>query len=347
MEYNGIKWFDGKGLKLSDALEDEIQFLIENGARLVKPTGAGVGHISRIRRAKDDYTAFLCGNAAGSFSGFKVALDCANGSASAFAPRVFRELGAQVFSFADEPDGTNINDRCGSTHPERLQERMREEDADVGFAFDGDADRLIAVDEYGNLVDGDRIMGICALAMKEAGTLKNDTLVTTVMSNLGLKKTMQAAGIKIEETQVGDRYVLECMRQNGFNLGGEQSGHMIFLDNNTTGDGILSAVQLLNVLKKSGKRLSALAGQIPIYPQVLVNVIVNDNRAAMEDATLKARIEQVESELADTGRVLVRASGTEPLVRIMLEGQDEDMLRMYAISMADILKEKYDGRIKM
>ncbi len=348
MEYNGIKWFDGKGFKLSDALEDEIQYLIENDAKPVRPTGAQVGHIIRMRRAKDDYIHFLREKTVESFEGFKIVLDCANGAAAGLAPRLFRELGAEVYAFADEPDGTNINDRCGSTYPARLQELMNEQDADVGFAFDGDADRMIAVDEHGNIVDGDRIMGICALAMRAAGTLKDNTLVTTVMSNLGLKKAMQAAGIAVEETQVGDRYVLERMQQNGLNLGGEQSGHVIFLDENTTGDGILSAIQLMKIIKKSGQRLSALAKQIPIYPQVLVNVIVDGDRmAAAQDPVLKARIEQVEAEMQGFGRVLVRPSGTEALVRIMLEGQeDEEKLRMYAVSMADILKEKYGGRIK-
>ena len=261
---------------------------------------------------------------------------------------MFRALGAEVIARSDEPDGYNINARCGSTHPEALQELVVECAADAGFAFDGDADRVIACDELGNLVDGDRILGICGRAMHAAGTLKNDTLVVTVMSNLGLKKRMRELGIHVEETAVGDRYVMERMREGGFVLGGEQSGHVIFLDRNTTGDGMLTAIQVLNVLRASGKRMSRLAADVPIFPQVLVNVLVENSskQAAMQDEEMWQRIREIEAKLGEAGRVLVRASGTEPLIRIMLEGQDEDEISALAVSVAKILEKNYGGRIR-
>ncbi len=348
MEYNGIKWFDGNGFKLSDALEDRIEAIINGKEELPRPVGGGVGRVTRVRRAKDEYREFLQSTATGRLDGLKIVLDCANGASSQIAAEVFRGLGAEVLPFSDEPDGYNINDQCGSTHPERLQQLVSELGADIGLAFDGDADRLIATDERGIIVDGDRIMGICALAMQQAGTLKDNTLVITVMSNLGLKQRMRQAGIHLEETAVGDRYVLERMMEKGYNLGGEQSGHMIFLNHHTTGDGMLSAIQLLNVLHASGKRMSALAREIPIYPQVLVNVRVEDNakEAAMKDEAMWDRIRQIQAEMGEQGRVLVRASGTEPLIRIMLEGKDEEQIRDYALSLAKILEQNHQGRIK-
>ena len=348
MEYNGIKWFDGDGFKLSDALEDEIERLIREKVELPRPTGVGVGHMIAARRAVEEYKAFLCSTAETRFDGMRVALDCANGASAGIAADVFRTLGAEVIARSDEPDGYNINARCGSTHPEALQELVVECAADVGFAFDGDADRVIACDELGNLVDGDRIIGICGHAMQQAGTLKNDAVVVTVMSNLGLKKRMRALGIHVEETAVGDRYVMERMRQGGFVLGGEQSGHIIFLDRNTTGDGMLTAIQVLNVLRASGKRMSRLAAVVPIFPQVLVNVVVENGKKqdAMQDAQMLERIHAVEAELGEAGRVLVRASGTEPLIRIMLEGQDEAEIRALAVSIAKVLEKNHGGRIR-
>ncbi len=348
MEYNGIKWFDSKGYKLSDALEDKIEEIILNDLPLTYPTGTRVGHVIKAMRARDQYKDFLKSKAQEWFDGLKIVLDCANGASSGIAKDVFSELGAEVHSFADEPDGNNINDRCGSTHPERLQQLVTELGADVGFAFDGDADRMIASDECGNIVDGDRIMGVNAIAMHQQGRLSKDTLVLTVMSNIGLKKAMEKNGIKVVETRVGDRYVLECMRDNGYCIGGEQSGHVIFLDHNTTGDGMLTAIQTLNVLKASQKRMSELARVVTIYPQVLVNVIVDnaDKKNAMADEELLSTVRQVESVLGDTGRVLVRASGTEPLIRIMLEGQDVKLIGEQAVTIADVLLKKYKGRIK-
>lgn len=348
MEYNGIKWFDGRGFKLSDSLEDEIEKLIRDGMSFELPTGEDIGHVIIAKRAAHEYKEFLKSAANGSFEGITVMLDCANGAASELAYSVFSELGARVYPRADEPDGININFKCGSTHPERLQELVAESDADAGFAFDGDADRVIATDERGNIVDGDRIMGICARAMKDEGRLKKDTLVLTVMSNLGLKKRMAELGIKIAETKVGDRYVLEEMLQNGYSIGGEQSGHVIFLDNNTTGDGMLTAIQVLNVMKATGKKMSALANDIPIYPQVLVNVIVDNavKQQAVKDDELLRRIAEVEEKLGDSGRVLVRASGTEPMIRVMLEGEDAEEISEHAIYIVKALEQRYNGRIR-
>lgn len=348
MEYNGIKWFDGRGFKLSDSLEDEIEKLIRDGMSFELPTGEDIGHVIIAKRAAHEYKEFLKSAANGSFEGITVMLDCANGAASELAYSVFSELGARVYPRADEPDGININFKCGSTHPERLQELVAESDADAGFAFDGDADRVIATDERGNIVDGDRIMGICARAMKDEGRLKKDTLVVTVMSNLGLKKRMAELGIKIAETKVGDRYVLEEMLQNGYSIGGEQSGHVIFLDNNTTGDGMLTAIQVLNVMKATGKKMSVLANDIPIYPQVLVNVIVDNavKQQAVQDDELLRRIAEVEEKLGDSGRVLVRASGTEPMIRVMLEGEDAEEISEHAIYIVKALEQRYNGRIR-
>lgn len=348
MEYNGIKWFDGTGNKLSDALEDKIEEVIMGSKLLPRPVGGDVGRITRMRRAQDDYMEFLVNTSPTRLDGLKLVLDCANGAASRIARDVFAGLGATVLSFSDEPDGYNINDQCGSTHPARMQQLVGELGADVGLAFDGDADRLIAADERGRLVDGDRIMGICALDMHARGALKEDTLVLTVMSNLGLKQRMKAAGIRLEETAVGDRYVLECMKQHGYNLGGEQSGHIIFSDYHNTGDGMLSAIQLLGVLKQSGKRMSTLAMEIPIYPQVLANVRVSEaaKAPAMADEALWARVRELEDTLGEDGRVLVRASGTEPLIRIMLEGKDEEAIQEYAIELAKILEKNHGGKLK-
>ena len=348
MEYNGIKWFDGSGYKLSDELEDRIEALIKSNEPMEKPTGSEVGNCLAAPRAVEKYKEFLKSSATESFEGMTVVLDCANGSASGIAADVFKELGAKVISWADEPDGCNINDLCGSTHPDSLQELMTERMADAGFAFDGDADRVIAADEMGNIVDGDRIMGICAKEMKAEGRLKDNTLVVTVLSNLGLKLRMKELGINVVETAVGDRYIIERMRQKGYTLGGEQSGHIIFYDKNTTGDGMLSAIQVMNILAKTKKRFSVLADEVPILPQVMVNVILKpeDKAAALEDADMKAAIADVEKRLEGGGRVLVRASGTEPLIRIMLEGKSEEQINPLAISIARILERKYGGRIK-
>lgn len=347
-EYNGIKWFNGNGYKLSDELEDEIEAIVKGNRELPRPEGEGVGHCIAAKRAVEEYEQFLISTAATRFDGKHIVLDCANGASARIAEHVFRALGADVTARGDEPDGFNINDLCGSTHPERLQELVTELGGDVGFAFDGDADRVIACDELGNLVDGDKIMGICARHLKEKGALASDTLVLTVMSNIGLKKRMEELGIRVEETAVGDRYVMERMREKGYVLGGEQSGHIIFLERNTTGDGILTAIQVMNILCEKGERMSELAAEVPVFPQVLVNVLVDAEakHAALADEELKRRIAEAGEELCGAGRVLVRASGTEPLIRIMIEGKCEGQIDQLALGIAKVLERKYAGRIR-
>lgn len=347
-EYNGIKWFDGEGYKLSDALEDEIEAIVHENRALSRPRGAGVGRCGAAVNAAADYEAFLRSCATVRCEGRHIVLDCANGAASGIAETVFRALGAKVSVTGSEPNGLNINAGCGSTHPERLQALVRAVGGDVGFAFDGDADRVIACDEAGGQIDGDRIMGMCARHLKECGKLAANTLVLTVMSNLGLKKRMEEIGVHVEETIVGDRYVMERMRAGGFALGGEQSGHIIFLDLNTTGDGILTAIQVMNILCEKNEAMSALAAEVPTYPQVLVNVVLDprDKEAALADARLKECIEQASQALGRAGRVLVRASGTEPLVRIMLEGVCAEQIEALALNIAGVLTEKYAGVVR-
>ena len=345
MHDNGIKWFDKSGYKLSNELEDEIEALINKGLPVPRPTGSEIGSLAELPEAHSEYIEFLCSTAGLRFDGFHVALDCANGASSEFAKTVFENLGARVSVCANMPDGCNINAGCGSTHINNLSAFVKETGADIGFAFDGDADRLIAADENGNELNGDVIMGICAMAMKKKGELKDNTLVITVMSNLGLKQKMQAEGIKLVETKVGDRYVLEQMRENGYNLGGEQSGHIIFFDHNTTGDGMLSAIQLMKIFVMSKMKISHLASEIPILPQYLLNVQVDRTvmGSAEIDSDMKARIDEVEKTLGKDGRVLVRSSGTEPLIRIMLEGKDCIEIEKFARYIAEPLVNKYNG----
>lgn len=343
VEYNGIKFFDGNGFKLPDAVEERIESLILNSdGGLPLPTGVDVGRCVHQKNAAEDYIEFLVSSTDVHLRKMKVVLDCANGAASAIAPVVFQELGAQVVTCFDERDGSNINEMCGSTHPQRLQQLVRESGADVGLAFDGDADRLIAVEESGVLVDGDKIMAICAMDMKERGILKNNTLVTTVMSNLGLDIAMRQTGITMVKTAVGDRYVLEEMQKNGYNLGGEQSGHIIFLDDNTTGDGILSAVRLLSVMIRKKKTLAELASIVKILPQVLVNAkVTNGNKDTyMTNAFVAEKISRIEAKYGENGRVLIRPSGTEPLVRVMIEGQDKKEIEKDAVELAHLIEEK-------
>ena len=347
-EYNGIKWFNGEGYKLSDALEDEIEAIINTPEkRMPLPLGGDVGRVVHTSNTAETYISHLV-SLGSDLSGLKVVLDCANGAASAIAPEVFTRLGARVFSYFNMPDGTNINDNCGSTKPGRMQQMVIERGADIGLAFDGDADRLIAVDEYGVLVDGDRTMAICAMDMKKRGVLAKDTVVITVMSNMGMKLTLQEQGIKTVSTTVGDRYVLECMLENGYVLGGEQSGHIIFSQHATTGDGILSALLLTSVLAGSGQKLSTLSRAVKIFPQVQINVqVANDKKNLFsENAAIIERIAQSERKMGDKGRVLVRTSGTEPLVRVMLEGEDDDLIKLEGIEIAQLIADVYDGKLK-
>lgn len=343
-EYNGIKFFRGDGYKLDDTIEDEIEKYVKEG--VPSEAGRSGADLGRIIEPEESpvalYREFVKSTFDGDLKGIKLVLDCANGASYVAAEDVFTELGADVKVIADKPDGININDKCGSTHPEALGEAVLREHADMGLAFDGDADRLIAVDETGNAVDGDRVISVCARLMKDEGRLANDSVTVTVMSNIGFHKRAEELGIKVEVTAVGDRYVLENMKKTGCRIGGEQSGHMIFLDYSTTGDGMIAALQLLKAYKRYGKKLSELAEEMTVYPQVLINAHVkNENKHNyMENTDVKAAIEEVEKKMAGEGRVLIRPSGTEPLVRVMLEGSDTEKIRPLARDLADLIESK-------
>ncbi|KAF0993575.1 phosphoglucosamine mutase [Geobacillus sp. TFV-3] len=339
---NGIKFFGPDGFKLSDEQEAEIEALIDSAEDMLpRPIGAGLGQVNDYFEGGQKYLQYLKQTIdEEDFSGMKIALDCAHGATSSLATYLFADLDADVVTMGASPNGLNINEGVGSTHPEALAAFVKEKGADVGLAFDGDGDRLIAVDENGNIVDGDQIMYICAKYLKETGRLKQQTVVSTVMSNLGFYKALEAQGIKSVQTAVGDRYVVEEMKKNGYNLGGEQSGHIIFLDYNTTGDGMLTALQLVNIMKIKGKPLSELAGEMKKYPQLLVNVRVKEKEKVMENEQVKSVIAEVEAEMNGNGRVLVRPSGTEPLVRIMAEAPTEEACRTYVERIADVVRRE-------
>lgn len=341
-EYNGIKFFNGDGYKLSDLLEDEIEEVMRmNSAELPMPVGGEVGHITYRYDAKDDYVRFACSLIDLDLSGLKIVVDTAEGASYYTAPKTLESLGAKPVVIHNHPDGVNINRACGSTHMEELKKRVVEEGADLGIAFDGDADRMLAVDENGNMVDGDQIMAICGLYMRNQGRLKKDTVVATVMSNLGFFRMGEKEGINIVRTKVGDRYVLEYMLANGCNLGGEQSGHVIFLDENTTGDGLISALHLLEVIVKSGKKLSELASVMRVLPQALVNARVSNIKKEyyMDNKVVADAVAELEARFAGTGRVLIRPSGTEPLVRVMIEGDDQKFIEEEAKKLAEIIEK--------
>ncbi len=344
MEYNGIKFFSNDGFKLSDETEDKIEALIVNEAPIELPEGAGVGTITHKYDAVFDYIAFAKSTISSDLKGMKIAVDCANGANSAIAPKVFEDLGATVFAISNTPDGTNINADCGSTHLKHLQEFVVSHGADVGVAFDGDADRVLIIDEKGELVDGDKIIAICALDMHNKGNLKDDAIVVTVMSNLGLKLMAQEYGLNVIETKVGDRYVVEEMRANGYSIGGEQSGHIVIPQYNTTGDGLITALQFLSVFKNSGKTMSQLASVMKVMPQVLVNAKVKreNMEAYKEDTLIVAEIERLNAEFEGKGRVLIRPSGTEALVRVMIEGEDLEFITRRATELAQLLELKYN-----
>ncbi|HLR09404.1 MAG TPA: phosphoglucosamine mutase [Bacillota bacterium] len=339
MEDNGIKFFGPDGFKLSDEQEAEIERLLENEDYLPRPTGADVGIVNDYFEGGQKYLSFLKESIDNDFAGMKIALDCAHGATSSLATHLFADLEADIATIGSSPNGLNINDKVGSTHPEALQAFVVENGADIGLAFDGDGDRLIAVDEKGHIVDGDQIMYICGKYMNEKGFLRHNTVVSTVMSNLGFYKALEAHGMRSCKTAVGDRYVMETMREGGYNLGGEQSGHIIFLDYTTTGDGLLTALQLVNVLKETGKPLSELAGEMTVYPQVLKNVRVSDKESAMNNPRIKDEINAVEAELGEEGRVLVRPSGTEPLVRVMVEAPTKEDCETYANRLAHVIDD--------
>ncbi|HPF18097.1 MAG: phosphoglucosamine mutase [Eubacteriales bacterium] len=340
-EHNGIKFFNSEGFKLDDDLEEEIEDIITRDLDVSSHiTGAQLG---RMVEQKNDalalYAEFLAQTISVDIRGMEIAVDCANGAASLVAEKVFSALGAKLHIIHNRPDGININHNCGSTHPEDLQETVRKTGASVGLAFDGDADRLIAVDEKGDVVDGDRTMYICAKMLKETDALPFDLVTTTVMSNIGFHKAVEALGLKAEVTQVGDRYVLERMIKTGCVIGGEQSGHIIFRNHTTTGDGILSALQLLQAMKLANKPLSELAAEVVLYPQVLKNAKVrNENKKRLEkDKDILEAIREVEEKLHGEGRVLIRPSGTEPLVRVMIEGKKQDEITLLAENLAQLI----------
>ena len=340
MEFNGIKFFNGDGYKLSDNLEDEIEALIRNDMEDVDfPIGPGIGKVEYRLDIVDEYIRYQEKTVPVDLSKLKIVVDCAEGASSYTSVQTLKDLGADLIAIHTSPDGTNINANCGSTHMDELRARVVSEKADVGIAFDGDADRMLAVDENGNLIDGDVVMAICGNYLKKKGKLAKDTIVVTVMSNLGFSIMGKKEGIHVEKTKVGDRYVLENMLENGYNLGGEQSGHVIFLDDNTTGDGLLTALHLLQVMVDTGKKLSELSTVTEVLPQALVNAKVPNHKkeSYMEYSEIADAIKELEDKFAGEGRVLIRPSGTEPLVRVMIEGKDQAVIDEEARKLADLI----------
>ena len=337
---NGLKVINGNGEKLGEDVITEIEAYLDGETPEVPlATKDKIGRTVDFAAGRNRYIGYLISLATKSFKDKKVALDCSNGSASSIAKSVFDALGADTFVIHNEPNGTNINDNCGSTHIESLQKFVVEKGCDVGFAYDGDADRCLAVDAEGNLIDGDQIMYVCGCYMKEKGQLQDDTIVTTVMSNFGLYKALDAVGIKYEKTQVGDRFVYENMLQNGFSLGGEQSGHIIFMRHATTGDGILTSIKVMETMLAMKKSLKDLAAPFTVFPQLLKNVRVEDKEKAQKDPKVLAAVDKVTEELGSDGRILLRASGTEPLVRVMVEADTMEKCEKYVSQVIDVMKE--------
>ena len=342
-QYNGIKFFDKDGYKLSDGIEEKIEEYILAGEDVKnRPLGKDIGTLKTLDRAGELYMDYLKTTISCNLRGFKIVIDAGHGAGYKIGPKLLEDLGAHVHVINNQPDGMNINLDCGSTNPSQLQELVREKGANIGIALDGDADRLIAVDERGHIVDGDHVMNICAYGLKKNAKLKNNTVVATVMSNIGLDIALRKQGCQIVKTKVGDRYVLEEMLKEGYSLGGEQSGHIIFLDYNTTGDGLLTAIKLMECMKEEDKTLSNLANMMESYPQVLVNAKVkNENKGAyLKDNLIGNRIREVENLIGHEGRVLIRPSGTEPLVRVMLEGKDQEELEKLANDLAQLIETR-------
>jgi phosphoglucosamine mutase len=338
---NGIKFFGNDGFKLVDEQEAEIEALLDAPEdTLPRPSAEGLGTVDEFPEGLLKYSQFLRQTIPGDLEGITVCVDAANGATATSVNRLFADLETDFYTMGTSPDGLNINDGVGSTHPEKLAVFVVEKGADAGLAFDGDGDRVIAVDELGNIVDGDKIMYICAKYLAEQKRLNQGTIVTTVMSNLGFHKAVEAIGLKDVITQVGDRYVVEEMRKNDYNFGGEQSGHMIFLDFNTTGDGLLSGIQLLNIMKQTGKKLSELAGEVTIYPQKLVNIRVTDKNGAMDVPAIAKIVAEAEAEMNGEGRILVRPSGTEPLLRVMAEAPTIEKVDYYVDKIAAVVREE-------
>ncbi len=343
VEYNGIKFFNDNGLKLTDTMEESIEEYILNNLDIdFMPVAGEVGRKIRIENPVRKYMDFLKDTIDVDLKGLKIAVDCGNGAVYKAAPELLQELGAQVYVIHNDPNGININVNCGSTKPEEIQKLVLETGADAGLSFDGDADRLIAADENGNIVSGDHVLAICGSHMKEKGMLKSNTVVGTVMTNMGLDICLKEKDINLVKTKVGDRYVLEEMLKGHHSIGGEQSGHIIFLDYNTTGDGLLTAIQLLSVMKEKNAKLSKLAGIMKEMPQVLVNAHVSEEKKKvyLEDEVIKNKIEEIEEHFNGNGRVLIRPSGTEPLVRVMIEGEDKEELDIYANGLAKLIEDR-------
>ena len=339
---NGIKFFGGDGYKLPDAVEDELEEIVhrlEQGEDMARPTGEKVGRIEYRNDLLNQYIDFLCSTCEEHFDDMKIVLDCANGAAYEAMPKVLRRLGARPKVIHALPNGVNINDGCGSTHLESLQKAVLENHADFGIAHDGDADRCLCVDEKGQVIDGDHILVMCASEMMREGKLKDQTVVTTVMANIGFHQALKKLGARAEITKVGDRYVLENMLANGYVIGGEQSGHIIFTEYSTTGDGLLTALQVLASLKRSGKKASELTDLMITYPQLLVNVKVATKEGWEENEEIKKAIAGGEEELGENGRILVRPSGTEPLIRVMAEGPDQSQLEVICNRIADVIQK--------
>jgi phosphoglucosamine mutase len=338
---NGIKFFGPDGFKLSDDQELEIEALMDKAEdELPRPVGADLGQVNDYFEGGQKYLQYLKQSVDEDFSGIHIALDCAHGATSSLAAHLFADLDADLSTMGASPNGLNINDGVGSTHPEALSAFVKEKEADAGFAFDGDGDRLIAVDENGDIVDGDQIMYICGKYLKEQGRLKHNTVVSTVMSNLGFYKGLEANGIESIQTAVGDRYVVEEMKKEGYSLGGEQSGHIIFLDYNTTGDGLLTGLQIANIMKATKKPLSELANEMKKFPQTLVNIRVTDKHHVTDNEKVHSIITEVENEMNGNGRILVRPSGTEPLVRVMAEAPTKEQCEAYVERIAAVVREE-------
>lgn len=340
-EDNGIKFFGSDGFKLTDEQEEEIERLLnEPEDTLPRPVGANVGTITEYFEGGHKYIQYLKQTVDEEFTGIHIALDCANGATSTLATHVFADLDADLTTMGASPNGTNINAGVGSTHPDELCKLVVEKGADIGLAFDGDGDRLIAVDEHGEVVDGDQIMYIIGNHLHAVGRLKSGTVVSTIMSNMGFYKALADKGMTSIQTAVGDRYVVEEMKKGNYNLGGEQSGHIVFLDYNTTGDGLLTGLQLVNIMKRTGRKLSDLAAEMTIYPQKLVNVRVSNKNAVMDNSKVATTIADVEKEMAGNGRVLVRPSGTEPVVRVMVEAPTEEACTQYVEQIAAVVRQE-------
>ncbi|MEI3607038.1 phosphoglucosamine mutase [Pseudogracilibacillus sp. SE30717A] len=338
-EDNGIKIFGPNGFKLTDEQEEEIERLMDNEDNLPRPVGKDIGVVSNYFEGSQKYLSYLQETVDNDFTDLHIGLDCAHGATSSLAAHLFADLDAEIYTIGNNPNGTNINDGFGSNHPENLQAMVKEKGLDIGLAFDGDGDRLIAIDENGNLVDGDQVMYICATHLKRRNQLHKDTVVATVMSNLGFHKALEKQDINVVTANVGDRYVLEKMLEGEYNFGGEQSGHVIFLNHSTSGDGMLTAIQLIDIMKETGKPLSELAAEMKVYPQLLKNVRVSNKEQALVDPNVLAEIERVTVELGESGRVLVRPSGTESLIRVMVEAETEEACEKYCEQLVNVIED--------